>query len=700
MNSSLFIRSIHEIKEILLIGFCLFIMITKIDSQIQPDQIGFPPNSTQLWLLGIDTLNTSPTYGVGRWYNFAQIIDSIASGIVADDDWYELGNTPPNNIADEMYHTGDVHIGYSSMALDGKLNVVGRIVQNFPSLNLTSIAIGKNAGNTSWGVFNGSNVAIGENTLQSATGVGANVAIGQNVLSTSGTTEYNVGIGKSALSQGGTRFCVGIGYEALLNSIGSFSNNVGVGYQAGKSVTTGSHNVYLGYLAGSSNTGTSNVIIGASSGGFNTGNGNIMIGYNAGTNYTGSNAFIIDNAVESNPSNYFIYGDMSVPALKFNSSLQVTDEFFDSSGDAGTSGQLLSSTGSTTNWIDPSAANIKINNLQAADGTNTINNAAYQQEWQWNSLAGGTGLKLSTTSTGATGSTQKLFEVSLSGSNTNSNEITYGGYFSNAHNGTSPTNFGVYGTVANGSSESAGVKGEASSNTGVRGMSTSGAGVFGTSSTYNGVQGSTTGSGTGVLATASTVSGLPLSVMDVGGATNTVEVMADINHNVTGTAANGVGSSITFSTPTSSAIRFANSTQSKWINATDASRTSQYIITGVSNASNIDYFVLGDTSRVNSQFRATQYRNQWRANSGTSLTLISTDVNGQSMADTGLKTAALPDATSSTIGLWFNIANVSTTGKITVSAPGSGDSISGSLFLNPGESGIWECAANNYWIKN
>ena len=38
-----------------------------------------------------------------------------------------------------------------------------------------------------------------------------------------------------------------------------------------------------------------------------------------------------------------------------------------------------------------------LSGLTIATATNTITNVAYQQEWQWNSLAGSSGLKLSST---------------------------------------------------------------------------------------------------------------------------------------------------------------------------------------------------------------------------------------------------------------------------------------------------------------
>ncbi|MBP9715220.1 MAG: tail fiber domain-containing protein [Candidatus Pacebacteria bacterium] len=92
----------------------------------------------------------------------------------------------------------------------------------------------------------------------------------------------------------------------------------------------------------------------------------------------------------------------------------------------------------------------EISGLDAASATNTINNAAYAQEWQWNTLAGGSGLKLSSTSTLATGDTQKLFEVSLSGANDVPTETTYAGHFSNTHTGATSTNVGLYATASGG----------------------------------------------------------------------------------------------------------------------------------------------------------------------------------------------------------------------------------------------------------
>lgn len=84
-----------------------------------------------------------------------------------------------------------------------------------------------------------------------------------------------------------------------------------------------------------------------------------------------------------------------------------------------------------------------INNLAAATSSNTINNAANAQEWQWNTLGSGNGLYLTSSSTAATSNTQTLFNIALSGANSTSTQTTYGARISNSHTGTSSTNYAL-----------------------------------------------------------------------------------------------------------------------------------------------------------------------------------------------------------------------------------------------------------------
>jgi hypothetical protein len=93
--------------------------------------------------------------------------------------------------------------------------------------------------------------------------------------------------------------------------------------------------------------------------------------------------------------------------------------------------------------------------ITPATSTNTINNANYTQEWQWNTLSG-SGLKLTSNSTAASGNAQKLFEVALSGANALSSQTTYASSFTNTHTG-SGTNVGLYATATGGTNNYAAI---------------------------------------------------------------------------------------------------------------------------------------------------------------------------------------------------------------------------------------------------
>ena len=88
--------------------------------------------------------------------------------------------------------------------------------------------------------------------------------------------------------------------------------------------------------------------------------------------------------------------------------------------------------------------------ITAATTTNTINNTNYLQEWQWNTLAGGTGLKLSASTTLAASNTQKILHLSLSGANATSNQTTTTAVFENTHTGTGSTNVAIVATASGG----------------------------------------------------------------------------------------------------------------------------------------------------------------------------------------------------------------------------------------------------------
>lgn len=127
-----------------------------------------------------------------------------------------------------------------------------------------NVAIGAGALNTNNGI---SNIAIGNNALFSVTSTALNnVGLGYNALYTNSTGASNVAIGSSALYSNTAGFAnIALGHGALQqNTTGQ--RNVGIGFESLKNNTNASFNTAVGYIALRDNT---------------TGRGNTAIGYAA-----------------------------------------------------------------------------------------------------------------------------------------------------------------------------------------------------------------------------------------------------------------------------------------------------------------------------------------------------------------------------------------------------------------------------------
>lgn len=273
-------------------------------------------------------------------------------------------------------------------------------------------------------------------------------------------------------------------------------------------------------------------------------------------------------------------------SITVNKDIQIDAGLLDGGGDIGSSGQVLTSTGTGVNWETPTTSGIAISDLTPATATNTINNDAWKQEWQWDGLAGSTGLKLSAATTAAIGSTQKLFEVSLSEANGTSGQSTYAGHFSNTHTGSSSTNYGVY-SVSTGGTTNYGLYGAATTGAGVYGISSSSGngGVFASSSGPATVMSTTTGSYVcGMLAN-------PPS-------TNTVIPMLLLARTTSGTAAPGIGGYIQLGAENGSGTSVAATRLSSYLTAVTAgAEKSTLSIIGLYNGTQPDIvFFSGDKS--------------------------------------------------------------------------------------------------------
>ena len=99
------------------------------------------------------------------------------------------------------------------------------------------------------------------------------------------------------------------------------------------------------------------------------------------------------------------------------------------------------------------AVGASLSDLIAATSANTINNSAFLQEWQWNSLTSGNGLKLSSSSTGASGNSQSILLIEQTGINADTSQITFGAIISNTKTGATSKSIALK-LLNNGSGES------------------------------------------------------------------------------------------------------------------------------------------------------------------------------------------------------------------------------------------------------
>lgn len=343
-----------------------------------------------------DTLNVDTTVITG------------GGGGSSDADWYESGATPPDDIADEIYHEGDVHIGDATLVGSGKLNVTGLIKQYYPTTSYENIAIGEGAMSPSTTGTLG--IALGQSALNNLTSGFANIGIGykcgdavltgaknifigyeaglkytgsngiamgnqamQNNVSGSGcfaigdrafktgTGANNFAIGNQALQStttGTGNFALG---NIALNANTTGFNNLAIGQNAAQNGTTGSNNIYIGALAGfgaSSNSAGDNTIVGAESGFSVDGNENVFIGRAAGYSAVGDGNVFLGNRAgfnetgsnklyieNSNSASPLVLGDFAADSLLINGALGFTTTSGTATSITGRNGTQLTNIG-------------------------------------------------------------------------------------------------------------------------------------------------------------------------------------------------------------------------------------------------------------------------------------------------------------------------------------------------------------------
>ncbi|MFC1711732.1 tail fiber domain-containing protein [Patescibacteria group bacterium] len=249
------------------------------------------------------------------------------------------------------------------------------------------------------------NVIIGAHAAGEITTGNWNTTIGYNAghnsLDSTTNTFIGAGAGQGASAYGGSDSNVIIGYNAASGIGDSSAYNVIMGRIAGQDISGGDYNVMIGDASGLNNiTGSQNVFLGRSAGNgaggdysgsdynvlLGSGAGysisdnqdyNVFVGYQAGYNESGSSKLYIEGSDSATPliwgdfSNDLLTvhgnmgigttnplyqleltGDLSVGTTANIDTLNLTGMLIDSGGTPGTSGQILSSIGTGTSWID------------------------------------------------------------------------------------------------------------------------------------------------------------------------------------------------------------------------------------------------------------------------------------------------------------------------------------------------------------
>jgi len=179
----------------------------------------------------------------------------------------------------------------------------------------------------------------------------------------------------------------------------------------------------------------------------------------------------------------------------------------------------------------------------------------------------------------------------LTGNNTVSNgtnqfDITGSRNFADGHTFGVTNTSGTNGVAIKGiAADGRGIWGEATTGAGVYGNATSGYGVFSLATTGNALY-------------AQSSSGVAIEAVVQPTSTNTIVPTTTNTRASTGTPANGIGQSTDFYTQTTTANQLANQIISKWTDATNASRTSQFEIWGVNSGTLAQKFTVKGTGQL------------------------------------------------------------------------------------------------------
>jgi hypothetical protein len=465
-----------------------------------------------------------------------------------------------------------INVGINAITARQKLDVVGGDILVH---ELTvGRGVGANAFNTAFGVdaldtsVTGGNVAVGWEAMRMSTGVGDSVAIGffsgrnmigitvnQNTLvgayTGSGLTgQFNTAIGGTAMFQSTTgEGNTAVGHNALRFSTGDA--NTTIGRFSGYGITSGTFNIAIGFgamgtgansLGTTGITSTENTAIGQNALYFTkTGNRNVGLGYYSGSDITsGSYNVVIGSNTGSSIatlSNYIIISDgQGNKRLQFNDTGAMSVD----GSDYGSAGEVWTSNGNAAppSWQAVSVSVPGIDDVLAVGQALTANRGI------------------------ATGTNTLTISTATSGVNPLITSATTG-----------------FGLISN-----------ATSGVGLSANATSGVGILGYSASGVGAQLSSDGGTYGA-----SIRGYTAAINNA-----SVPVLQILANNGAAPSANGFGAQVDFSLMTTNfaTIRTSTSLKSTWTDATDATRTSRFTITGVDSAVTQDVLVIEGNGSV------------------------------------------------------------------------------------------------------
>jgi hypothetical protein len=242
-------------------------------------------------LSGTNATTTQTTYG-------AYISNAHAGALSTSVGLYvsATGGTSDNYAA--IFANGDVGIGTTTpsekLDVNGNINfsattsTTGMIKQGgvdiFHTYGTQNLFVGYDAGNFT--LTGQQNTSIGYQAMNSMTTGSYNTAVGLQALY-SGNSSENSAFGRMALMYATGSYNSGLGNTSLGGPSFSGSHNVGIGKDAGRTLTSGGTNTFIGYAAGynGSQLATATNSMGLGNGAYTTASNQVMLG-NASITHT------------------------------------------------------------------------------------------------------------------------------------------------------------------------------------------------------------------------------------------------------------------------------------------------------------------------------------------------------------------------------------------------------------------------------